>query len=106
CGLVFMMGLMRRTPFGLILKTTISLAVAAVPEGLPTVATTTLALGIRKLNAHGVVIRHLEAVETLGEVQTICFDKTGTVTENRMSVIRIFSGKSAIELKQEGFFRG
>jgi Ca2+-transporting ATPase len=48
----------------------------------------------------------MEAVETLGEVQTICFDKTGTVTENRMSVARIFSGNRAIDLKADGFFRG
>ena len=106
CGLVFITGVMRRTALALISKTTISLAVAAVPEGLPTVATTTLALGIRKLNAHRVIIRDLEAVETLGEVQTICFDKTGTVTENRMSVMRIFSGNHTTELKQDGFFRG
>jgi Ca2+-transporting ATPase len=97
---------MRRTALALISKTTISLAVAAVPEGLPTVATTTLALGIRKLNAQRVIIRDLEAVETLGEVQTICFDKTGTVTQNRMSVMRIFSGNHTTELKPNGFFRG
>jgi P-type Ca2+ transporter type 2C len=106
CALVFLTGVIRRTALALISKTTISLAVAAVPEGLPTVATTTLALGIRKLNAHRVVIRDLEAVETLGEVQTICFDKTGTVTQNRMSVIRIFSENHTTELKQDGFFRG
>ncbi len=58
------------------------------------------------MNAHRVIIRHLEAVETLGEVQTICFDKTGTVTQNRMSVIRILSGSQTIELKKDGFFRG
>ena len=92
CGVVFTGGIVRGAALALIAKTTISLAVAAVPEGLPAVATTTLALGIRKLNAHHVIIRDLEAVETLGEVQTICFDKTGTVTENRMSVMRIFSG--------------
>ena len=106
CGLVFMVGLLRRIAFAMIAKTTISLAVAAVPEGLPTVATTTLALGIRELNTHRVIIRELDAVETLGEVQTICFDKTGTVTKNRMSVIKIFCGKSVIELKEDGFFRG
>ncbi len=106
CALVFITGVIRRTALALITKTTISLAVAAVPEGLPTVATTTLALGIRKLNAHQVIIRDLEAVETLGEVQTICFDKTGTVTQNRMSVMRIFSGNHATELKQDGFFQG
>ena len=106
CGLVFIVGVVRGAAIALIAKTTISLAVAAVPEGLPAVATTTLALGIRKMNAHRVIIRNLEAVETLGEVQTICFDKTGTVTENRMSVIRIFSGNQMIELKQDGFFRG
>ncbi|HYA40259.1 MAG TPA: cation-transporting P-type ATPase [Syntrophobacteraceae bacterium] len=105
CGLVFLTGVIRRASLALIAKTTISLAVAAVPEGLPAVATTTLALGIRKLNAHGVIIRDLEAVETLGQVQTICFDKTGTVTENRMSVKRIFSANRVSELKQDGFFR-
>ena len=106
CALVFITGVIRRTALALISKTTISLAVAAVPEGLPTVATTTLALGIRKLNAHRVIIRDLEAVETLGEVQTICFDKTGTVTQNRMSVMRIFSGNHTTELKHDGFFQG
>jgi len=105
CGLVFLTGVIRRAALALIAKTTISLAVAAVPEGLPAVATTTLALGIRKLNARGVIIRDLEAVETLGQVQTICFDKTGTVTENRMSVRRIFSANRVSELKQDGFFR-
>jgi Ca2+-transporting ATPase len=106
CGLVFLMGLMRRTALGAIFKTTISLAVAAVPEGLPAVATTTLALGIRKLNAQQVIVRDMEAVETLGEVQTICFDKTGTVTENRMSVTRIFSGNRTMRLKPDGLFIG
>jgi Ca2+-transporting ATPase len=74
------------------LKTAISLAVAAVPEGLPTVATTTLALGLRQMRGRQVLIRHLEAVETLGAVQVVCLDKTGTLTLNRMSVVAAHVG--------------
>ncbi len=92
CGLVFGIGILRGYGFLVMLKTSISLAVAAVPEGLPAVATTTLALGIRNMKRHRVLIRHLDAVEALGCIQTICFDKTGTITQNRMSVVRLFSG--------------
>src|SRR4029077_19961904 len=86
------------------LKSAISLAVAAVPEGLPTVATTTLALGIRNMRRHHVLIRHLEAVETLGAVQTICLDKTGTITMNRMSVVAVHVGEKRLRVS-DGRFR-
>ncbi|NLJ26448.1 MAG: cation-transporting P-type ATPase [Deltaproteobacteria bacterium] len=98
CGIVFLMGLARGYGLLYMLNSSIALAVAAVPEGLPAVATTTLAIGIRKMRDHKVLIRHLDAVETLGAIQTICFDKTGTVTQNRMTVQRIFAGDKRIEV--------
>ncbi|MDS4011154.1 MAG: HAD-IC family P-type ATPase [Defluviicoccus sp.] len=86
CGVLFAVGLVRGYGLLPMLKTAISLAVAAVPEGLPTIATTTLALGIRDMRRRKVLLRRFHAVETLGAVQVICFDKTGTLTLNRMSV--------------------
>ncbi len=86
CGIVFVVGLLRGYGLLQMLKTAISLAVAAVPEGLPTVATTTLALGISAMKKQKVLIRHLEAVDALGSVQVLCMDKTGTITYNRMMV--------------------
>ncbi len=91
-ALVFGIGLLRGYGFLEMLKTAISLAVAAVPEGLPTVATTTLALGIANMRKHHVLIRRLDAVETLGCVQAICLDKTGTLTLNRMAAVSAYAG--------------
>ncbi|MFI5304682.1 MAG: HAD-IC family P-type ATPase, partial [Nitrospiria bacterium] len=103
CGLVFIIGLLRGYGFLQMLKSSISLAVAAVPEGLPTVATTTLALGIRNMRKHHVLIRHLEAVETLGAVQTICLDKTGTITMNRMTVVVLYTGGLSVQVSDNKF---
>jgi Ca2+-transporting ATPase len=88
CGGVFLIGLLRGQPLGAMIRTAVSLAVAAVPEGLPTVAITTLAIGIRKMKQHHVLVRRLDAIETLGAVQVLCFDKTGTITLNQMRVVR------------------
>lgn len=104
CTAVFAIGLLRGYGFLQMLKTSISLAVAAVPEGLPTIATTTLALGIRDMKRHHILIRHLDAVETLGSVQTICLDKTGTITMNRMSVSAVYTGKKRITVSDGEFF--
>lgn len=106
CGLVFGIGLMRG--FGLLqmLKSSISLAVAAVPEGLPTVATSTLALGVMNMRRHRVVIRRLDAVETLGCIQTICLDKTGTLTLNRMAVVGAHAGMRSFTIADGRFLEG
>ncbi len=103
CGLVFALGLMRGFGVVQMLKTSISLAVAAVPEGLPTVATTTLALGIGKMRRHNVLIRRLDAIEALGSVQTICLDKTGTLTANQMSVVEVHTDRQKIEVTDGQF---
>lgn len=87
CALVFVLGLLRGLGLMAMFRASVSLAVAAVPEGLPTVAMTTLALGIRRMRSHKVLVRRLDAVETLGAVHTVCFDKTGTLTFNRMRVL-------------------
>jgi Ca2+-transporting ATPase len=104
CGLVFGIGVLRGYGLLTMLKSAISLAVAAVPEGLPTVATTTLALGIRTMRRHRVLIRRLDAVETLGCVQTICLDKTGTLTVNRMSVVAIYADTRRVHIAEGRFF--
>ncbi len=84
CGGVFLIGLARGHRWLDILKTSISLAVAAVPEGLPTIGTTTMALGVSSLKRRNVLVRRLNVMETLGSVQVLCLDKTGTLTLNEM----------------------
>lgn len=107
CAGVFGVGVMRGYAVLEMLKASVSLAVAAVPEGLPAVATTTLAMGIADMRKHNVAVRHLDAVETLGSVQVFCMDKTGTLTMNRMAVVSIYSGeKSYLVAGQQFLFDG
>ncbi|KAF2992187.1 cation-transporting P-type ATPase [Methylocystis sp. MJC1] len=101
CAIVFGLGLYRGHPFVQTLRSAISLAVAAIPEGLPAVATTTLAIGVQDMRKRKVLVRKIDAVETLGAVEIIGLDKTGTLTENRMAVGAIHLDGAMLEL-QEG----
>ncbi|MCC6552233.1 MAG: cation-transporting P-type ATPase [Polyangiaceae bacterium] len=87
---VVAIGLLRRRPLAALARSAVALGVAAIPEGFPAVGTTALALASRRLHRRGIVIRRLAAAETLGAVSVVCADKTGTLTENRMSVAEIF----------------
>ena len=95
-ALTFVFGLLRGQSSLLMLRTAVSLGVAAVPEGLPTMVTTALAMGVRRLRARGLLVRRIEAIEGLGAVDLVCFDKTGTLTLNRMTVTRLrWNGQEA-----------
>ena len=101
CAVVFGLGLWRGYAPLEMLTTAVALAVAAVPEGLPAVATTTLALGILAMRRQRVLIRRLDAVETLGSLQTLCLDKTGTLTANRMAVVEMHTDHTHLRLSEE-----
>ena len=100
--LLFLIGVLKGQNVFLLLRSALTVAVAAIPEGLPMIATTALSVGVERMRKRGMVVRHINAVETLASVDVVCFDKTGTLTLNQMAVAEVASGGRRVAGRELG----